>query len=210
MQFPRSKSGQHFHLSSTQTFGRRAPLWQGLRTEVVVALQPPPFEYLFKFPHSMVLVASSESAEEIVALDGLPESALRDVEMLLPGQGSLDENLAQGRTPSRGGLSGWQRNKVVDFIEDHLNEVVRLATLAALVSLSPYHFARAFKQSFGLPPHRYHLSRRIERAKALLAEPQRSVTEIALVLGFAETSAFSATFRKVTGASPRDWRRSLR
>lgn len=107
----------------------------------------------------------------------------------------------------RGGLSGWQQRTVADHIESNLAEALRLAELAKLVRLSPYHFARAFKQSFGMPPHRYHVGRRIARAKDLLADSTHSVTEIAQMLGFAETSSFSATFRRVTGASPSDFRR---
>ncbi len=110
---------------------------------------------------------------------------------------------------AHGGLSGWRRKQVTDFIEEHLAEEVRLSALAALVDLSPYHFARAFKESFGVPPHRYHMLRRMERAKSLLAEPGNSVTAIALGLGFAETSSFSASFRKLTGSSPREYRRRL-
>jgi len=78
-----------------------------------------------------------------------------------------------------------------------------------LIELSPYHFARAFKQSFGQSPHRYHVGRRIERAKALLAEETQSITEIAQTIGFAETSSFSSAFRKLTGLSPREYRRGL-
>ncbi len=111
------------------------------------------------------------------------------------------------QAPARGGLSGWQQKKVADFIEANVAESVPLATLAALVDFSPFHFARAFKRSFGLPPHRYHVSRRIERAKELLAVPNSSVTEVALAVGFAETSSFSAAFRKYTGRPPSDFRR---
>jgi AraC family transcriptional regulator len=110
---------------------------------------------------------------------------------------------------ARGGLSGWQQTRVADFIEAHLAEDLRLSTLAGSVDLSPYHFARAFKQSFGQSPHRYHVGRRIERAKALLTEPGQTITGIALAVGFAETSSFSAAFRKATGLSPRDYRRGL-
>jgi AraC family transcriptional regulator len=110
---------------------------------------------------------------------------------------------------ARGGLSGRQRKLVTDFIEDHLDQDLRLSALAGLVDLSDYHFARAFKQSVGLPPHRYHIGRRIERAKALLAEPASSVTEVARKVGFADAGSFSAAFRKLTGVSPRDYRRSL-
>lgn len=116
---------------------------------------------------------------------------------------------APGQAVARGGLSGWRQKRVTEFIEAHLAEEVRLTTLAQLVDLSPYHFVRAFGASFGVPPHRYHIGRRIERAKALLAEPANSVTEIARALGFAETSSFSTTFRKLTGTSPSDYRRGL-
>jgi AraC-like DNA-binding protein len=111
---------------------------------------------------------------------------------------------------ARGGLSGWQRRRLIDFVEAHLGEELRLAAMAAVVDLSPYYFAHAFKQSFGVPPHRYHMLRRVERAKALLAEPAASVTTIALQLGFAETSSFSATFRRLAGMSPSDFRRGER
>jgi AraC family transcriptional regulator len=68
---------------------------------------------------------------------------------------------------------------------------------------------RAFRQSFGMPPHRYHIHQRIERAKCMLANMALSVTEIGLRLGFSESSAFAATFRKVTGRTASDFRRSL-
>jgi len=86
---------------------------------------------------------------------------------------------------------------------------IALASLAQLAQLSPYHFSRAFKQSFGMPPHQYVTSRRIERAKTLLAERELSVTEIGFDVGFSETSSFTAAFRKYTGETPTNYRRSL-
>jgi AraC family transcriptional regulator len=77
------------------------------------------------------------------------------------------------------------------------------------VHLSPYYFCRAFKQSFGIPPHRYHIKRRIERAKTLLADPASSVTDVALELGFSETSSFSAAFRHTACTTPSEYRRTL-
>jgi AraC family transcriptional regulator len=121
----------------------------------------------------------------------------------------LNEGAPRARAMTRGGLSGWQQKRVAEFIEEHLADEVRLNALADLVDLSPYHFARAFKQSFGVPPHRYHISRRIERAKELLATPSSSVTDVALAVGFAETSSFSAAFRKTTGYAPSEYRRGL-
>jgi len=96
---------------------------------------------------------------------------------------------------------------VDEEIEAHLAEPLSPVALAQLVRLSPRHFARAFRQSFGQPPHQYHLSRRVERAKDLLRTGEMSVTEIAVALGFADTSAFSTTFRRFTGVTPRDYRR---
>jgi AraC family transcriptional regulator len=66
-----------------------------------------------------------------------------------------------------------------------------------------------FKQSFGLPPHRYLTSRRIEKAKHLLAKPALSVTRVAFDLGFSELSSFTTTFRKHVGLTPTDYRRNL-
>jgi AraC family transcriptional regulator len=111
--------------------------------------------------------------------------------------------------PMRGGLAAWQQRRIVEFIEDHLADDFPLATLANLAQLSTYHFARAFKRSFGIPPHRYHTNRRIERARALLADRKTSVGEIALEVGFSGVSAFAATFRRITGQTPTDYRRGL-
>jgi AraC family transcriptional regulator len=110
---------------------------------------------------------------------------------------------------ARGGLTARQQRRIAEFIEAHLAEDLPLATLARLAGLSAYHFARAFKQSFGAPPHRYHTGRRIERAKTLLQTSSRSVTEVALAVGFAETSSFSAAFRKITGRAPSNYRREV-
>jgi AraC family transcriptional regulator len=109
----------------------------------------------------------------------------------------------------RGGLAGWQKKRVADHIEDHLDEEIPLQQLAEVAQLSRYHFARAFKQTFGVPPHRYHMSRRMERAKTLLEVPARSVTEVGLMLGFAETSSFTTSFRRSVGITPSDYRRSI-
>jgi AraC family transcriptional regulator len=110
---------------------------------------------------------------------------------------------------TRGGLPGWQQKKLAQFIQEHLADELSLVSLAQLAQLSPFHFSRAFKQSFGMPPHQYLTSRRIARAKSLLAERKLSVTEIGLDVGFSETSSFTAAFRKVTGETPSAYRRSL-
>jgi len=149
-------------------------------------------------------------------LAGLIESPERYDRLYLEAVGVvLAHELARlGETPRsepqiRGGLAAWQERVVTAYIEEHLEEQIPLATLAGLARLSPYYFCRAFKQSLGLPPHRYHTRRRIERAKALLAKQSPSVTEIGLAVGFSETSSFTAAFRKITGVTPTAYHRSL-
>ena len=121
----------------------------------------------------------------------------------------LNSGTAGGNHHLRGGLAGWQKNQVRDYIDEHLDDNISLAKLAGLTRLSPFHFARAFKQSFELPPRRYLTLRRIERAKELLRQPDLSVTRIGLNVGFSDTSSFSAAFRRETGVTPTDFRRVL-
>jgi AraC family transcriptional regulator len=109
----------------------------------------------------------------------------------------------------KGGLAGWQQRIVTAYVEEHLSEQIPLVTLARLARLSTFHFCRAFKQSFGVPPHRYHTNRRIEKAKVMLAGRKHSVTEVGLTIGFSETSSFTAVFRKITGQTPSRYHRAL-
>jgi len=74
--------------------------------------------------------------------------------------------------------------------------------LARVSGVSEAHFARSFKQAFGVPPHRYLLTRRIERAMALLRETELSITEIAFRCGWESLGTFGRTVREVTGESP--------
>jgi AraC family transcriptional regulator len=87
-----------------------------------------------------------------------------------------------------GGLAAWQRRKAVAYIEEHLAEPISLEALAQLVGLSACYFCRAFRQSMGMPPQRYQLSQRIERAKTLLAKRAASVTDVSLTVGYNDTS----------------------
>ena len=106
-----------------------------------------------------------------------------------------------------GGLSAQHLRRTCDFIRDHLGEDITLDELAGLTGLSCKHFTRAFKQSTGLPPHRFVILQRMEAAKRRLLNGKASLSEIALECGFADHSHFTATFRKMVGIPPGVWRR---
>ncbi|HAJ60710.1 MAG TPA: AraC family transcriptional regulator [Cyanobacteria bacterium UBA8543] len=100
-------------------------------------------------------------------------------------------------------------NQLKEFIEEHLDEDLTIADMAAVVHMSPFHFARAFKTATTQPPHRYVTLRRMERAKMLLAVTRLPVAEVAYRVGFSNQSHFSAQFRKATGTTPKGYRDSL-
>ena len=83
-----------------------------------------------------------------------------------------------------------------------------VAALARIAHVSPTHFTRTFRATFGETPHRYLQRRRVERAMFLLRESGHSVTEICFQVGFGSLGTFSRTFRAVVGVSPRAYRRS--
>lgn len=78
--------------------------------------------------------------------------------------------------------------------------------LARVSGVSEAHFARSFKDAFGIPPHRYLLTRRIERAMALLRETDRAITDVAFETGWKSLGTFGRTFRDIMGESPGEFR----
>lgn len=82
------------------------------------------------------------------------------------------------------------------------HEAWPVSRLAKISGVSQAHFARSFRDAFGVPPHRYLLTRRIERAKALLRDTDLSITDIAFQTGWDSLGTFGRTFRDITGESP--------
>jgi transcriptional regulator GlxA family with amidase domain len=93
-----------------------------------------------------------------------------------------------------------------DRIDAASHEEWPVTRLASVSGVSEAHFARSFKHAFGLPPHRYLLTRRIERAKALLRDTDLAVTEIAFQTGWNSLGTFGRIFRDITGESPSELR----
>ena len=95
---------------------------------------------------------------------------------------------------------------MLEFIDANLRDDIAFSDLAGVLAMSPGHFAHAFKQTTGLPPHRFVLERRIERAKAMLRDTDLPITEIAERVGCATPSHLSVLFHRETGETPRDFR----
>jgi AraC-like DNA-binding protein len=95
-----------------------------------------------------------------------------------------------------------------DAIDRDFAEPLDVATLARVAHVSPAHFSRTFRRTFGETPHRYLQRRRIERAMALLRTTDLSVVDVALAVGFSSHGTFSRTFRDLLGTSPTGYRRS--
>jgi AraC family transcriptional regulator len=100
------------------------------------------------------------------------------------------------------------RRRCSEIIRDQLDRNLSLRELAQEFGLSPYHFARLFKQATGFPPHEYQLQMRVTRAQALLLQrPRRTVAEIACELGFADESHMRRHFKRIVGVTPGRFRR---
>ena len=105
-------------------------------------------------------------------------------------------------------LPAGRLRRVTDYIQENLQRELRLAELSALVHMSPYHFARLFKRSTGVPPHRFLVRRRIDEARALLEARTVPIAEISRLVGFRTPSHFTTTFRRITGMTPSTYRGS--
>jgi AraC family transcriptional regulator len=95
---------------------------------------------------------------------------------------------------------------VIEFIHDNLGKDLRISNLAIVAMMSHYHFARSFKKSMGIAPHRYVVQYRMEWAKQLLTNTQLSVMEISHQVGFSNQSHFTTQFQKVIGTTPKSYR----
>ena len=123
---------------------------------------------------------------------------------------ALDRLEAPPSRPLRGGLTPTAMRRVREHVEAHLGDSIDLAALAGVAGLSMFHFAREFKQTTGLTPHRYLLEKRVERARELLARTDLTLAEIAFAVGFADQSHFARRFRQMVGTTPGEFRWSQR
>lgn len=121
---------------------------------------------------------------------------------------TVGETRLPPRQATRGGLAPWQIREVTTHIETHLDVPIKSRELAAAAGLSPCHFSRVFRDSFGCSPLEYITRRRVERAQGLMLSADGPLSQIALDCGFADQAHFSRLFRRVVGESPRSWRKA--
>jgi len=120
-------------------------------------------------------------------------------------------DLPTGRPEQPGqGLAPWQQRRAVQMLSARLEHELPLAEVAAACGLSSGHFTRAFKRSFGLPPHRWLMRERVRRAAALMVDTGQPLDQIAVACGFVDQSHLSRVFRRIMHLPPAAWRRAQR
>ena len=137
--------------------------------------------------------------------DGRSSVGLDEVGMLLAVR---VVELAAGRTP-RTALRPCDRRRAVDvavWIDEHAEEAVDLERAAREAGVSAFHFLRTFRNVLGVTPHQYLIRARLRRAARLLADDDRSITDVAFDVGFGDLSNFVRTFHRAAGVSPRAFR----
>lgn len=151
-------------------------------------------------------------AELVTALTSTLNDERESAEECLSRIAAILHPLATPKTQTKerisGGLAPWQIRKVTSHIEANLDRAIRSGDLAALLNLTPCHFSRAFRASFGEPPLEYVIRRRMEHAQGLMLSTDAPLSQIALECGLADQAHFSRLFRRTVGDSPNAWRRA--
>ncbi|MGD1912892.1 MAG: helix-turn-helix domain-containing protein [Rivularia sp. (in: cyanobacteria)] len=109
----------------------------------------------------------------------------------------------------KNGLSKNQLTKIIEYIKNNLDKDLGLNELASLLQISPHYFCELFKKSMGIPPHKYVIQTRLNRAKELLLTGNYSIAQVAFIVGFANQSHLNRHFKKFFGVTPRTVRKSF-
>ena len=151
-------------------------------------------------------LAVASALREGNARDGLYIDTL--AQMIAAHLARMHSNRSRApKTATPQSIPSWKMRRVIEFIEENLDNDLRLEAMAAEVEVSPLYLPRAFKAAVGQSPHQYVLARRIERAKDLLRNTQVPIADVAFSSGFSSQSHLSNWFLKLVGVSPATYRR---
>jgi AraC-like DNA-binding protein len=158
-------------------------------------------------PELMVLGELAQAAADGTTDVGLDEAAVRFAARFV--------EVASGRRRRHGPGTGSarERRRAVEaarWLDEHSHETLDLETTARAFGLSAFHFLRTFATVLGVTPHQYLVRSRLRHAARLLADHDRTITDVALDVGFADLSNFVRTFHRAAGMSPRAFRRAAR
>lgn len=188
------------------------------RCDYAIALIDPKFvfsrlqtqiaEPIAAFEHPRLLRGLTELCEEAATPDNVFNLFLEGWAIQAVGHIARASNSAVPHSQrARGGLTGPSIHRLDEYIRSNLAACLTLSDLANVSGFSKRHFVRAFSESFGLTPHQYVLSLRIDQARRRLVETCDDITEVALGCGFSNAQHFATRFRKVTGVAPSRYRR---
>ena len=150
---------------------------------------------------------ASEAEQQYLGGRAYGESVARAMATHIVRKYSHTGPLLRNRT---GGLAPFQLRRVSDHIRKHLNETVSLEDMASAAGLSVFHFARMFKAATGITPKQYLMRCKLERARELLLTEDRTISEVALELGFCDQSHLSTHFKRLYGTTPKQFVREAR
>ena len=151
------------------------------------------FDTSERMGRALQVLAGAALSEDVLAADA--------------GFAELVAGLPEKNAGLSGGLSARVLRNVDEWIDTHLADEIRLKDLASLAGLSEFHFHRMFRQSRGMPPHRWVMLWRVMRAKVLL--PNMSAAQVAAECGFASQSHLSRSFKAQMGLTPGQYRRKI-
>ena len=159
-----------------------------------------------RMTHILTLLSDEQTAGAPSARLFLEQAIALMSTQLVRGHASFG---AQPDPVTKRRLADWQVRRVTTYMRSMLKQEIGLDELAALVNLSRFHFCTAFRLATGRTPHQWLTNLRIARAKEMLTDPLLPVTEIGLCVGYQTPSSFAASFRKLVGATPSEFRRQL-
>jgi len=212
--------GQAFLVQADVPFSCRA---RSTGEMLVVSIDP---KFLLWSSHDLLAHPGSVELRHGEVIDdalvrSVGQALKREAESNYPGGRSYGEALATAlavhivrqfsvepalaREPRRG-LGRAHLRKVMEFVAAHLSEEISLQAMADVVDLSPFHFARRFKQTMNVSPHQYVIQCRVERARERLQNSRDTIAQIAQSVGFCDQSHLTTHFRRVFGVTPKVYR----